>query len=85
MNALEQNLNIQINDDVRFEFNQDTILDVYENSDPEMDEPVEELFKEGSIIEGTVCDITDSFYGVQLGDGSFTFINKMDVIIKQVN
>jgi hypothetical protein len=85
MNEQEQNQNIQTNDDVILELIEDTILEIYEGQDVEMDVPVEELWNKGQLIECTVCDITPGFYGVQLGDGSFTFINKTSVVIKQVN
>ena len=85
MNSLVQELDIQINDDVVFEFLEDTILEIYEGSDVEMDIPVEELWEKGESIHGTICDITPSFFGVQFGDGSFAFINRMDITVKSVN
>jgi hypothetical protein len=78
-------MSVEINDDVVLELIEDTILEIYEGSDVEMDIPVEELWQKGSLIEGTVCDINPSFYGIQLGDGSFTFVSKMDVLIRSIN
>ena len=78
-------MEIQINDDVIFEMVEDTILEVYDNEDIEMYNPVEEEWRAGEKLEATICDIQNNFYGAQFGDSSFNFIHKDSVNIIPVN
>lgn len=78
-------MDIQLNDDVIFEMIEDTLLEIYENGDIAMDEPIEKEWKAGEKLEVTICDVQNNFYGVQFGDSSYTFIHKDSVNIIEIN
>lgn len=62
-------------DDVVFKFLGNTVIEVYEEEDVELNVPVEEAFSEGDEIDVTVCSVNEHSIGVQFGDGSVSFIH----------
>lgn len=63
-------------DDVIFKFLGDTVVEVFENEDTELHEPVEEIFNEGEEIDVTICSVYENSIGVQFGDGTVTFLSQ---------
>lgn len=66
-------------DDVVFMFLGDTIVEVFENEDIDLHQPVEETFTKGDEIDVTVCSVDERAIGIQFGDGSVAFIHPESV------
>jgi hypothetical protein len=66
-------------DDVVFMFLGDTLIEVFENEDIDLHQPVEETFAKGDEIDVTVCSVDERAIGIQFGDGSITFIHPESV------
>ena len=78
-------MGIEVNDDVIFKFKQKSIVEVYENEDFELNEPVEEFFEKGEEIEVSICGVDTHKFDVQFGNGTIAFIKKDILEIVSVN
>ena len=76
---------IEVADDVIFRFKGDTIIEVFQSEDVELDEPVEESFAKDEEIEVTIFGIDEHKYDVQFGDGTVSFIRKDLLDIVSIN
>ena len=79
------NPHIEDGDDLVIRFKQDSIVEVFESEDAELDEPVEERFSEGEEVEVTVFGVDEHKIDVQFGDCSIAFIRREGIEIISVN
>lgn len=81
-----KNLKLENSDDIVIRFKQESIVEVFEHDDTEMNEPVEERFHQNEEVEVTLFDDPNEHsLSVQFGDGSIAFIMQHAVEIVEVN
>lgn len=81
-----KNLKLENSDDLVIRFKQDSLIEVFEHEDTEMNEPVEDKFNKGETVEVTLFDDPNEHsLSVQFGDGSIAFIMQSAVEIVEVN
>lgn len=72
-------------DDVKLRFVSDSLVEVFEGEDVELEEPVEERFNKGEEIEGTLFGVDSIKFDFQFGDGSVAFIHRDMVEVVEIN
>jgi hypothetical protein len=72
-------------DDVKFRFVSDSVIEVFESEDAELDSPVEERFGAGEEVEGTLFGVDSIKFDFQFGDGSVAFIHRDLVEVVEIN
>lgn len=77
-------LDIQMHDDIAIRFKENTVLEVYEYEN-DLDDYVEEQWRQGDVEEVTVLDVTDYSYTVQFGDGTVSFVPKSFIDVISIN
>lgn len=81
-----KNLKLENSDDIVIRFKQESIVEVFEHEDTEMNEPVEERFHQNEEVEVTLFDDPNEHsLSVQFGDGSIAFIMQDAVEIVEIN
>ena len=81
-----KNLKLENSDDIVIRFKQESIVEVFEYEDTEMNEPVEERFVQNEEVEVTLFDDPNEHsLSVQFGDGSIAFIMQDAVEIVEIN
>ena len=81
-----KNLKLENSDDIVIRFKQDSLIEVFEHEDADLDEPVDEQFNKGETVEVTLFDDPNEHsLSVQFGDGSIAFIMQHAVEIVEVN
>lgn len=82
---MKKKLYLEDGDDVKLRFKKDSIVEVFEYEDAELDDAVEEQFKKGEEIEVIVCGFDGEKIDIQFGDGSIAFIRLSTVNVVEIN
>lgn len=79
-------LRLENSDDLVIRFKQESMVEVFEHEDTELNEPVEERFHQNEEVEVTLFDDpSEHSLSVQFGDGSIAFLVPQSVEIVEVN
>lgn len=79
-------MDIQLHDDIKFKFINDSELDIYEYATDEPDDAVIQKWKAGDIEEATVIDVPgETYLTIQFPDSSVTYLPLSFVEILEIN